>query len=346
MKSHLSLRVAIASVCLLLVTQSLATAGIPFIIDPTGTATGLSAIAPTSGNQGKYNAGSWLTLSGSASGTFGGVPISGNFANQKVLSGAFSTGNPGSLTSFLGGAIDVDIDDLDHPTRVIFTGQGNLSFSRYDATYAQQTTSIVPLSPQIGGGTIATPGSAPASYGVSLTTKAPVSITASTGTLAIRNVDANIHQISGGSMPLSGSGGTFTFSTAGMLGLTFSSGDLDYNLKGGVLPVFGVTIPDFVGSTSLVSAATQIASGVGTLTSNQLNSNLYLVTVTFPVQTTVTETLPSSDSPLSLSMTYGGSVAGYAYVIVPEPGTIALAAIGLLALAPTSARRWRRMRSG
>ncbi|HVU90245.1 MAG TPA: PEP-CTERM sorting domain-containing protein [Pirellulales bacterium] len=311
---------------------------ISFTIDTTGGATGLTPISNASGNVGKYASGSWLTLGGSVSGSLSGISFSGSFSPQVAASGSFSTGNPGSLTSYLGGTLNATID----PTTgtIAFGGGSSADPSLYNGKFPEVAAAPVPLTPQAGGGASGAPGSGPADYGISMKVTALSIFTAATGTGAVRN---SAFDVTGAAVPLSGAPGNQTFVTNNNLALTITAGDFDYNLKGGT--PLGITVPDIIGTTSLVGAPAAVTTGgVGTLTSTVVDPvrQIYNYMISIPVKSTINETITSGTTTINATITVTGTIAGYANnVQVPEPGSLALAGIaGVVGLIPL-VRRYR-----
>ncbi len=341
---NLSIRVWIAGfTALWLVTTAPPAHAVPvvFTLDPSGAANGLTAVSPTGMHQGIYASGSWLTLSGSLSGSLGGTTASGNYSAQKTASGSFPNGNPGSLTDFFQGTLNVDLDSLTSPTTIAFTGGSSIQAFNYTMFYAAHPnyTSLqaVIMSPNIGGGSIAQPGSAAADYGINAKTTALLGLaTVSTGTLAMRDLSADLTQVTPGStLPLSGPAGNVTFTTQGNLSVALTGGTLDYNLKGG--PFLDTTVPNFVGSAPLTGAGNLTTTGNGSLTSTSLGGGEWLLRLSIPVQFSTTDS--TSLAPYTLTDNFTGSIAAYAVVTVPEPSTIALAVIGGLSIFALRRRR-------
>ena len=312
---------------------------ITFSIDTTGGGTGLTPISNVAGNVGKYAAGSWLTLGLGISGSYSGISLSGTATGQAAASGSFSTGNPGSLVSYLGGTLNATVD----PTSgtIAFLGGTNADPTLYDAHYPEVSAAPVPLSPQIGGGVIGTPGSDPADYGINLTVKALSIFTAASGTGAVRNA---AFDVTGAALPLSGPSGNQTFTTNNNLALTITGGNFDYNLKGSV--ILGNTVPDLFGTTSLVGAPAALTTGAaGTLTTTVVDAarQIYNYTITVPIKASIIESIPiDATNSITATVTQTGQIVGFANnVQVPEPGSLALAAFaGVFALVPL-ARRYR-----
>lgn len=314
---------------------------VTFTVDTTGTGTGLTNIANTSGNVGKYAAGSWLTLSGKVAAVASGISASGNFGAQKAASGAWSTGNPGSLVGFYSGSLVADINVK--AGTISFTGGSAVTANNYTGTYPIKGGSAQLLAPAIGGGTTTTPGSDPANYGVTLKITALGGlVTAANGNAALRQTTVDIAQIVPGSaQALSGSLSTgATFTTNGTVGLDITNGNLDYNLTGNS----SLGIPGLVGTTGIGSTTnTPMSGAAGTLVGTLIDPvrQIYNFTIVVPTTVTTTQNITGS-TPLTATITTIGQVVGFANnVQVPEPATLALAAF---AVAPLGLLAWRRRR--
>jgi hypothetical protein len=328
-----------AAIALVLGLSQVSNAGtVTFTVDTTGGATGLTPIAPTTANTGKYAAGSFLTLSGNISASASGISAAGAFTATAGSSGAFSTGNPGSLTSFYSGTLLANVT----PTTIAFPGGSTLDAGLYTAHYPVAGGAAVPLAPQIGGGTDNAPGSDPADYGVAISLKALGIFTAASGNAALRNAVADISQTGGIlSQALIGAPGTQTFTTTGGIGVALTGGDLDYNLKGAV--VLGNTVPNLYGTGTLAGAPIAVSTGgVGTLTTVILDPvrQIESLMLTVPIKSTVTETITGS-TPATIVIGLTGQVAAYATYQVPEPGSIVMLGMGGVALASVGYRRMR-----
>jgi hypothetical protein len=320
-------------------SQVSSAAVVSFTVDTTGGATGLTPIANTAANIGKYAAGSFLTLSGNISASTNGVTAASTFGVTAGSSGSFSTGNPGSLTSYYAGTLLANVT----PTSIAFPGGSSLDASVYTAHYPEVSGAAVFLAPQSGGGASGVPGSDPADYGASITLKTPSLVVAASGNAALRNAVADISQTGGIlSQALIGTPGTQTFTTTGNLGVALTDGDLDYNLKGAV--ILGQTAPNIFGTGSLAGAPIGVsAGGVGTLTTVIVDpirqiENLML---TVPIMSTFTEEITGSTA-ITVAITLTGQVAAYATYQVPEPGSIVMLIFGGLALIPLGYRRLRK----
>ncbi|HEY2839983.1 MAG TPA: hypothetical protein VGJ26_12585 [Pirellulales bacterium] len=318
---------------------------IVFDVDPTGTYTGLPAIAPTTANQGQYNAGSWLTISGSLSMPLsGGEVATSKVTAEKAPSGSFSTGNPGSLTSFLGGELWTEID-LKNGT-ISFPGESDVTAGNYNTLYPEHSTASFPLSPAIGGGvSTAAPGSDPANFGIAIALKALGILTVASGSAAERDGVYDIQQLSPAtSEQLISSGAELKFDTNGLIGLAATSGNLDYNLKGSA--GLGSPIPDMIGSTSISSSdyAPSVA-GQGTLTTMSYPEGVLALYLTLPIHTTIVETIPGA-TPITMTLTLDGQISAHAIIFMPEPGTATLLGTGAVGLFVASFRRWRRRTVG
>jgi len=337
--------------CALSLAAPARASAISFTVDPIGNATGLTPIAPTTANRGNYNAGSWLTLSGSISATASGISASGNIAAQKVNTGSFSAGNPGSLVSFFDGNLLANVDFYNNT--ISFPSGSTLAAGNYNAHYAPVPGPDVALSPGIGGGIAGTPGSDVGNYGISITLRAFVVVTAASGTATMRDSIFDVGQNTGVSNEaLSGPLGAQTFVTNNNLALNLASGNLDFNLIGA--NVFGTQLPNVIGTTPIGSTTfTTTTDGVGKLTTTLLNSKkigeegaLANMSLTVPIQTTIVQTV-TGDTPATITLTFAGQFASYATnVSVPEPGSVVLMTLGCLALLPIGYRRYRRRGAG
>jgi hypothetical protein len=316
-----------------------------FTLDTLGTASGLTAIAPTTADQGKYNSGSWLTLSGSISATASGLTATGNFATQsgQGLGGTFSTGNPGSLTSFFNGTLLANVD-LSGNT-IAFPGGSTLNAGIYNAKYPEVANPPVNLIPAIGGGTsAATPGSDPANFGIAITLKALGFLTAASGNAALRNSIYDVAQ----TVPLSNdaltpSGSDLKFTTSGNIGIGQPQGNLDYNLKGATIGT--IVVPDIFGTGSIGSSLfTPSTDGQGTVTVVNLGGNNREIFLTVPIKATILQTITGS-TPATITLTVVGQMAAFAFTTVPEPASMTMLGVGLTALIPIVWYR-RRKRSG
>jgi hypothetical protein len=325
--------------CALALAQAVQAAPILFTIDTTGTATGLTAIAPTTANRGNYNAGSYLALSGNITATSGSLTASGDFATQSGAgaSGSFSTGNPGSLLGFYSGSLVADVDTAG--STIDFPGGSSVTAGTYNAKYPEVSNPGVPLTPAIGGGAAGVPGSDLANYGIFDTLKAFGIITVTSGTAAVRDAVFDVVQNTGITNELlSGVIGNQTFVTNNNLALGIFAGSVDYNVAANA--TFGV--PDIFGNASLVSSTiSPTTDGVGKLTTTLLGGGLERLTLTVPIQTTVIEVITGS-TPATLTFTFSGQIAAIAIVPVPEPSSVALLGIGLAALLPIGWRGLRR----
>lgn len=329
-----------AAIALVVALSQLGNAApITFTIDTTGGATGLTPIANTTANTGKYAAGSWLTLSGNISASASGITAAGAFGATKASSGSFSTGNPGSLTAYYSGSLLANVT----PTTIDFPGGSSMDANIFTGTYPEVSAAPVPLAPQIGGGASGVPGSDPADYGVSITLKALGLFTAASGNAALRNAVADLQQNTGIlNQALIGTPGTQTFATTGNIGVALTGGNLDYNLNGAT--VLGQTVPNIFGTGSLAGAPIAVSTGgVGTLTTVIVDpvrqiENLMLVV---PIKSTVTEVITGSTA-ATVVINLTGQVAAYATYQVPEPGSIVMLSMGGVALASVGYRRMRR----
>jgi len=326
--------------------QNASATTVTFTVDTTGTNSpvGGANIANTSGNVGKYNAGSWLTLSGNISASASGISASGNFGAQKAASGAWSTGNPGSLVGFLSGTLAADIDVK--AGTIAFNGGSVVTGNNYTSKYPIVGGPAVPLTPAIGGGvSTTTPGSDPGVYGVSLTLKALGLFTAASGTAALRNVEIDYSQtVPGSSQALTGSLSTgASFTTKATVGLGIEGGDIDYNLKGAV--VLGQTVPDIIGTGDIGSSTKANLNGAaGTLFGTLIDPvrQIYNFRIVVPTTVTTVQTI-TGDTTATVTITTTGQVVGYANnVQVPEPATFALLGFAAAPLAWLAYRRRKR----
>ncbi len=337
------LMVACALVFTGLISNGAAQAAVvSFTVDTSGTASGLAEIAPTVANQTKYNAGSWMTLSGNISATSGSLTASGNFQTQSGagVSGSFPTGNPGSLTSFFTGTLLADVD-LSGNT-ISFPGGSTLNAGLYNSKYPPVANPPVNLTPAIGGGTIGGPsGSDPANFGVAVTLKALGGlVTAANGTAALRDSVYDVAQtVPATNAALTPSGPDLKFNTSGNLSISQPQGTIDYNLIGAL----GTTVPNLAGTTSIGSPlATPTTDGQGTLTVVPWNGWQQKLFLTVPIKATILQTITGT-TPASITLTVVGTMSAYA--IIPEPATVTMLGVGLSALIPLAWYR-RRKRSG
>jgi hypothetical protein len=126
--------------------------------------------------------------------------------------------------------------------------------------------------------------------------------------------------------------------TASNLALGIVSGNVDYNLPANS----ALSVPDIFGTASLaVSAIAPTTDGLGKLTATLLGGGLERLTLTVPIQTTVTEVVTGAVA-ATLTFTFAGQIAAFAIVPVPEPSSMALLGFGLAALLPMVRRRRRR----
>jgi hypothetical protein len=331
--------------CALAVAAPVYGSVISFTVDPIGNATGLTPIAPTTANRGNYAAGSWLTLSGSISATASGISASGNLAAEKASSGSFSTGNPGSLQSFYNGDLLANVDFYNNT--ISFPTGSTLAAGIYNAHYPVVGGAGVPLGPAIGGGTATVPGSDLANYGISVTLRAFVIVTAASGTAAMRDTVFDIGQNTGvTSQALTGPITAQTFVTNNNVALNLGAGNLDYNLIGST----SLGVPNVIGTTPIGSTTfTATTDGAGKLQTTLLNSKqigeegaLANMMLTVPIQVTIVNTITGS-TPATITLTLAGQFASYATnVVVPEPSTLVILGICGLTLVPIGYRRHRR----
>jgi hypothetical protein len=307
-----------------------------FTVDTTGGSTGLTPIANTTGNIGNYAAGSWLKLSGSATGAINGIDYSGNLTAQKASSGAFSTGNPGSLTSYYTGTGN---GDLNSPLSNKFDIDWYSLFANsYNGHYPEVGGANIGISPGIGGGpSAASPGSAPADYGANISLKALGGlVTVANGTVALRDFGLDVHPTS--PLPLSGPLSAQTFDTNNKIELGLF-GNLDYNLKGGVL--LGNTVPDMIGSVDLSDTPFAFTTGgPGIIDTYFQTTNLVLFRMTLPIEATFVQTIPGVN-PLTVTFTLSGQIATEGVINSPEPSTFVI--LGSAAI-PIGLAMWRRRR--
>jgi len=312
---------------------------INFTVDTIGSADpSLTPIAPSAANIGKYNAGSFVALSGSVSGSLSGLGFSGTFSAQKAASGAWSTGNPGSLVSYYGGTLLADVDPA--KTAISFPGGSTLDAGVYTGTYPVKGGPAVPLTPQPGGGIIGTPGSAPADYGVSLKITAVI-FTAASGTAAMRDAILDVVQHLGVPNQALGApvAGVQTFTVKNNIDPKIASSNFDYNLKGAV--VLGNTVPDLVGTSPISNVqGTETGAQLGSLKTVVVDSvrQIYQFYLTVPTTSTTTQSI-TGDTPVTITVTTTGQMAASALVQLPEPATLALAGF---AAVPLGLMAWRR----
>jgi hypothetical protein len=315
---------------------------INFTIDTIGSADGVP-IAPTAANIGKYNAGSFVALSGNIAGTASGVSFSGGLAAQKASSGAWSTGNPGSLAAYYGGSLVADINAK--ANTVSFPGGSAANAGLYTGLYPVKGGAAVPLSPAIGGGVVGTPGSDPANYGVSVKITALFGlVTVANGVAAMRDTVLDVQQtVPLTSNALTGSlGGTQNFTTKTAVSASIDNSNFDFNLKGGVLA--GSTVPDLVGRENISNTSAPVTGAqLGVLKSVVVDPvrQIYNFYITVPVTSTTQQSI-TGDIPVTINVTTTGQVAAFALnVQVPEPATLALAGF---AAVPLGFMAWRRRR--
>jgi hypothetical protein len=332
-----------------------------------------TSLAPTSANIGKYNAGSYTVLSGSVAATASGVSVTGAFTAQASSSGAFSTGNPGSLESFISGNLLADINPS--LTSISFPGgstavpsgtQGSLTStalipSNYTATYPAKGGAAVALTPAIGGGPINTTatGSDPAAFGVGISLSY-LGTKLTSGTAALRNGVLDVQQNTGvTSQALSAPvAGLQSFTVKSNIAPTIVNADFDYNLRAAgtrgtnpdgtgygvskVLGIITVTVPDLIGSSGLDNiTAASTSTPTGNLRSVVVDASrqIYNFYLTVPTTATSTQTV-TGDTAATITVTTTGQVALYALnVQVPEPATLALAGFAAI---PLGFMAWRR----
>jgi hypothetical protein len=312
------------------------------VLDPS-----LTPIAPTAANIGKYNAGSFLALSGNISGTASGVSFSGALAAQKASSGAWSTGNPGSLTSYYTGGLLVDVNvKANVATAISFPGGSSINANNYTGLYPVKGGAAVPLSPAIGGGAIGTPGSDPANYGTSVKITALFGlVTVANGTASMRDTVLDVAQ----TVPLSSNtltpvvSSTQNFTTKTNVSAQIDNSNFDFNLKGGVLA--GSTVPDLVGRETISNTSAPITGAqLGTLKTGIIDQHraIYQLWLTVPVTSTTTQTI-TGDIPVTINVTTTGQIAAYVNVQLPEPGSLVLAGFAAI---PLGLMAWRRRKRG
>jgi hypothetical protein len=315
---------------------------IVFTIDTTGAFDpSLTPIAPTAANIGKYNAGSFVALSGNISGTASGVSFSGALAAQKASSGAWSTGNPGSLAAYYGGFLVVDINAK--ANTISFPGGSAANAGLYTGLFPVKGGAAIPLSPAIGGGVIGAPGSDPANYGVSTKITALFGlVTVANGTAAMRDTILDVVQ----TVPLSSNaltpsiGGTQNFTTKTNVSAQIDNSNFDFNLKGGVLA--GSTVPDLIGRENISNTSAPITGAqLGTLKTVVIDPvrQIYNWYLTVPITSTTTQSI-TGDIPVTINVTTTGQIVAYsASYQIPEPATLALAGFAAI---PLGLMAWRR----
>jgi hypothetical protein len=311
---------------------------ISFTVDQIGSGMGTTPINPSAADIGKYEAGSFLALSGNVAGSLSGISFSGNFSAQKAASGAWSTGNPGSLTSYYTGNLLANVT----PTSVSFPGGSSIDASNYTSVYPVKGGTAQALSPALGGGTSGNAGTpAPANYGVSLKVTAVI-FTAASGTAALRNSVMDVIQNTGvSSVPLGAPvGGVQTFTAKNNVQPTIASTTFDYNLVGSV--VLGNTVPNLFGTTNLTNAsAPESGTQLGSLKTVVVDPvrQIYDYYIVVPTTATTTQVITGS-TPVTITVTTTGQVAAYALnVQIPEPATFVLAGF---AAVPLGFLAWRR----
>jgi hypothetical protein len=329
----------LAAVCLLALAQSAHAVSLVFTIDPAGTATGLPGIAPITANRGNYQSGSWLSLSGNISAVTSGVTASGPFVAQSAASGSFSSGSAGSLLDFFNGSLNVNIDPV--LNTVSLPGGSSIDGTNFNAKYAANpvwgSTSPVNLAPAVNGGPVGGPaGSAPADLGVKVTLSALFGLISIPVTAALRGTQADLMNTAA-PIPLSAPGPSQTFPTSGLIGLATTAGNFDYSIIS--------SLANAAGTTSIATTTyTPTTDGNGTLTTTAVGGGTQY-TISIPIQVIVSTVITGS-LPATINTTFTGSVAAYAFVPAPEPGTLVLLGMGIVSLVPLGVRRWRRSRTG
>jgi len=234
---------------------------------------------------------------------------------------------------------------------ISFPTGSTIAAGLYNAKYPEVANPPVPLTPAVGGGIAGTPGSAPANYGVAITLRAFVVVTAASGTGALRDVVMDVGQNGAvTSEALTGLVGNQTFVTNNNVALAMTGGNLDYNLIGNT----SLGVPNVIGTTPIGSTTyTATTDGVGKLQTILLNDKkigeegaLANLRLTVPIQVTIVNTITGS-TPATTTLTFAGQFATYANdVSVPEPGSVVLMTLGCLALLPIGYRRYRRRSAG
>ncbi|HEY1602242.1 MAG TPA: PEP-CTERM sorting domain-containing protein [Pirellulales bacterium] len=317
----------------LAISQAANAQNLSFIVDTTGGATGLTPIANTSGNIGQYNAGSWLTVGGNLSVPVAGVGTAvGNFGPQAgdFPSGSFSTGNPGSLVSYIGGTLLANVT----PTTISFPGSSNLVPGLYTGTYPEVAAAPIPLTPANGGAT----GTDVGEYGIATTLKVGGLVTVASVNSVLRSAVFDIQQNTGIlNQALSGVVGTQTFVTNSNLASGIATGIND----GAITSGSPATTSGF--TTTIPATFAPSVGALGTLTTTMLDParQIEQLMLTVPVSTALTFII-SGSTPATEVLTINGQIAAHATYQVPEPGSIVMLGMGGVALASIGCRRMRR----